>query len=68
MIADSVKFRGYRCFQDEFSGFDEIKPINVIIGRNNTGKSHLLKLAEYLSEGVTGRLAGTTRFAVQDHP
>lgn len=46
MIADSVKFRGYRCFQGEFSGFDEIKPINVIIGRNNTGKSHLLKLAE----------------------
>lgn len=64
MIADSVKFRGYRCFDGEFSGFEEIKPVNVIIGRNNTGKSHLLKLAEFLcrdsfvEKGVVYRCRG----------
>lgn len=42
MIAQSVKFRGHRCFKNEWTGFEAIKPINVIIGRNNTGKSHLL--------------------------
>jgi len=42
----SIKFKGYRCFQDEWVGFDDVKPITVIIGRNNVGKSHLLHLAE----------------------
>lgn len=46
MFANSVKFKGHRCFKSEFSGFEEIKPINVIIGRNNTGKSHLLDLVD----------------------
>ncbi|HHE32030.1 MAG TPA: hypothetical protein ENL07_05240 [Chlorobaculum parvum] len=40
----SIKFKSYRCFQDEWAGFDEVKPITVIIGRNNVGKSHLLRL------------------------
>ena len=48
MIADSISFRGHRCFKTEWAGFDSVKPINVIIGRNNTGKSHLLDLAEAL--------------------
>lgn len=46
MLFDSIKFRGHRCFKTEWAGFDEIKPVNVVIGRNNTGKSHLLDLAE----------------------
>jgi putative ATP-dependent endonuclease of OLD family len=48
MLAESVKFQGHRCFKGEWAGFDTIKPVNVIIGRNNTGKSHLLDLAEAL--------------------
>lgn len=48
MIIESVKFRGHRCFKNEWSGFDVVKPINVIIGRNNTGKSHLLDLVSAL--------------------
>src|SRR5437773_9786549 len=51
MIADSVSFRGHRCFKKDWAGFESIKPINVIIGRNNTGKSHLLDLAGALCEG-----------------
>jgi putative ATP-dependent endonuclease of the OLD family len=48
MIATTVKFKGYRCFKNEWVGFDEIKPINILIGRNNTGKTHLLDLVEAL--------------------
>ena len=44
MIVDSIYFKGHTCFKNEWSGFDTIKPINVIIGRNNSGKSHLLDL------------------------
>ena len=43
-----VKYRGYRCFKNSWAGFDTLKPINVLIGRNNTEKSHLLDFAESL--------------------
>ena len=51
MKADSIYFKGHLCFKTEWAGFDTIKPINVIIGRNNSGKSHLLDLVEALSKG-----------------
>ena len=54
MRADSVYFKGHLCFQKDWAGFDTIKPINVIIGRNNSGKSHLLDLVEALSRGELG--------------
>lgn len=54
MLADSVKFKGATCFSSTWSGFDEIKPINVIIGRNNTGKSRLLEFVEHLSGNKIG--------------
>ena len=54
MKADSIYFKGHLCFQNEWAGFDTIKPVNVIIGRNNSGKSHLLDLVEALSQGKLG--------------
>ena len=48
MNIDSIHFKGYSCFKKDWAGFDTIKPINVIIGRNNSGKSHLLDLVESL--------------------
>ena len=50
-VADSTYFQGHRCFKDQWSGFETIKPMNVVIGRNNTGKSHLLDLVEALCTG-----------------
>lgn len=44
MIALSIKAKNYKCFGEEPQGFDEIYPINIIIGRNNSGKSSLLDL------------------------
>jgi len=54
MIADSISFQGHRCFKRDWAGFDSIKPVNVIIGRNNTGKSQLLDLVGALCEGNLG--------------
>ena len=51
MNVDSIYFKGHSCFKNDWAGFDEIKPINVIIGRNNSGKSHLLDLVEALCDG-----------------
>ena len=51
MNIDSAHFKGHGCFKEDWGGFEIIKPINVIIGRNNSGKSHLLDLVEALCEG-----------------
>ena len=45
-LISAFKFRGHSCFKNDWAGFDEVKPINVIIGRNNTGKSQLLDLVK----------------------
>jgi len=42
MIIDSLQFRGRSCFRNNWIGFSSIKPVNVIIGRNNSGKSQLI--------------------------
>lgn len=52
MIIDSLKFRGHGCFVSEWAGFDRIKPVNLIIGRNNSGKSQLLDLVAMMCSGV----------------
>lgn len=38
-----IKIKNYKCF-DEETGFDTIRRVNLIIGRNNSGKSSLLDL------------------------
>ena len=47
----SVKIRNFKCFGEQEQGFDQIKPLNIIIGRNNSGKSALLELIENLVKG-----------------
>jgi len=47
MLDISLKINNYKCFGDHFQGFDKIFPVNVIIGRNNSGKSSLLDLVKY---------------------
>lgn len=41
-----IKIANYKCFDEEI-GFDEIKPINVVIGKNNIGKSSLIDMIEF---------------------
>ena len=48
MIESAIKVKNYKCFGNEAQGFEKILPINVIIGRNNSGKSALLEVIEYV--------------------
>ena len=43
----SIKVANYKCFGAEPQGFNYIMPINIIIGRNNSGKSSLLDTIKY---------------------
>lgn len=48
MSATFAKFKNHPCFRDHWSGFDFIVPVSLIIGKNNTGKSHLLDFVQAL--------------------
>ena len=43
----SFRLRNYKCFGPGGAGFDQVLPLNLVIGRNNSGKSSLLELVEY---------------------
>jgi AAA ATPase domain len=45
----SIKIKYYKCFGEDAQGFESIFPMNIIIGRNNTGKSSLLDLIQYVT-------------------
>jgi hypothetical protein len=45
-----LEFENYKSFGEGFTGFEVIAPANVIIGRNNSGKSALLDLVEWACE------------------
>ncbi|GAB4117478.1 MAG: hypothetical protein Tsb0027_10090 [Wenzhouxiangellaceae bacterium] len=46
----SVKIKNHPCFKHEFSGFDQISTMNLIIGKNNSGKSRLVDLVDMMCE------------------
>ena len=50
MFVKSIEFKDNKCFKENFGGYREVKPINVIIGRNNSGKSRMLDFAKVLCE------------------
>ena len=53
-MATSFKVKDYKCFaSDEYQGFDKLKQINVLIGKNNSGKSKLLEALErFVKSGI----------------
>lgn len=46
----SVQIGTYKCFGPDPHGYERIMPINLIIGRNNAGKSAMLDLIDYLTQ------------------
>ena len=55
MKVSTLKFRGDRCFTKNWAGFEEYKSINIIIGRNNVGKSQLIELVRVSCDGLKTR-------------
>ncbi len=50
-ILDNIKLKAanFKCFGDTAYGFERFLPINLIIGKNNSGKSTLLDIIEYIT-------------------
>ena len=44
---NKIIFEGYKCFKNE-TIIQNIKPINIVIGKNNIGKSSLLDIIEII--------------------
>jgi putative ATP-dependent endonuclease of the OLD family len=61
----SIKIKNYRCFRDEFAGFDKIMPVNIIIGRNNSGKSALLDILEF-APGIGTEMPADVVLRIED--
>jgi len=57
MILNSkITVKNYKCFDSTGGGFDRILPISLIIGKNNSGKSSLLDLINFLIKRDEGFL------------
>lgn len=52
----NFRLENYRCFSD--TGTIEIKPINLLIGRNSSGKSSLLKFFPLLKQSMRRHING----------
>jgi len=70
-LEQEIKIKNYKCFGDNEQGFERILPINVIIGRNNSGKSSLLDLIGFVMEPSqyflnVGRGAKTAEVLITD--
>ncbi len=46
----SIKVKNHKCFGNDPQGFDKILPINLIIGKNNSGKSSLIDLIKFTTD------------------
>lgn len=56
----SFKVKGYKCFlnENDYQGFDDLRRINIIIGKNNSGKSKILEFVRlYVTKQSSARKA-----------
>ena len=56
----SLKCKNFGCFADEPLGFECIKPVNIVVGRNNAGKSTLLDMFEQATLAAVSKLCGAS--------
>jgi len=59
---NSISFANFKSFGIEISNIEKLKPINIIIGRNNTGKSALIDVIEiFTTQGKSFNQANHAR-------
>lgn len=59
-----VRLQNFRSFQD--TGCIEIKPINVLVGANSSGKSSILRFFPLLENSISKRFDGVFRWLNED--
>ena len=47
---DKIHLKNYKCFDEDGITIDHLESINVIIGKNNSGKSSIIELFKFLVE------------------
>ena len=52
-MINQVSFKNYKIFKDKQT--IQLKPITILIGKNNTGKSAVLKLMTLIENGLSGQ-------------
>jgi predicted ATP-dependent endonuclease of OLD family len=57
IIDDKIIVKNYKCFDSNGGGFEKIFPINIIIGKNNSGKSSLIDLVKFVIQANDDFLA-----------
>lgn len=71
MIEDIVTIRNYKCFDEEGCQIGPFNHINVLIGKNNAGKSSIIEVLKFLSEGdgtcYNGKRDGRKTEIIVDH-
>ena len=55
-IDSELKIRDHKCYGEELQGFDQILPLNILIGKNNSGKSTLFEIIQCFCQGNTKSL------------
>lgn len=51
MHFDKLRIKNFKCFDEEGCSIEKLKSINVIIGKNNSGKSSIIELFKFLTTG-----------------
>jgi len=50
LTLDGIAISGYRSFGDKLVKINDLQKINIFIGKNNSGKSNVLRFFKHLSE------------------
>ena len=50
MILDGFGISGYRSFGEEMVYINDLSKVNIFIGKNNSGKSNILRFCSHLSK------------------